>query len=79
VTQSFPLETEERDEPYRLSAERANPMSILTIAKSVTAQDYFFEVSVGLSAAALARLAVRRDVLEQSSLSARMHDYRLTG
>jgi hypothetical protein len=26
VTQSFPLKEEERDEPYRLSAERANSM-----------------------------------------------------
>jgi hypothetical protein len=33
VTQSFPLEEEERDEPYRLSAERANSMNAAVIAR----------------------------------------------
>src|ERR1700761_8134355 len=33
VTQSFPLKEEERDEPYRLSAERANSMKAAVIAR----------------------------------------------
>jgi hypothetical protein len=38
VTQSFPLEEEERDEPYRLSAERANSMNALPVPELMTAQ-----------------------------------------
>jgi hypothetical protein len=41
VTQSFPLKEEERDEPYRLSAERANSMNALLIPQTMTARRYF--------------------------------------
>jgi hypothetical protein len=49
VTQNFPLQTEERDEPYPLSAGRANPMSAVVTAKQATVRDDFFVANLQLT------------------------------
>jgi hypothetical protein len=49
VTQSFPLQTEEPDEPYPLSAGRANPMSAVVTAKQATVRDDFFLANLQLT------------------------------
>jgi hypothetical protein len=64
VTQSFPLEEEERDEPYRLSAERANSMNALAIPQTMAAC-HDFSVLKSELLDSLQQDPVRRKLLEQ--------------